>query len=109
MRISLFLLPGCLTLAAAQNSPLHPVHRFPMPESSLRITRSAVANQPFSVAGETGGFFGWQTGTFEAWIFPAKVLSDAIGWTVNYFFQRFCCIKSATIFIWVIICFEPTA
>jgi len=75
MRISLFLLPGCLTLAAAQNSPLHPVHRFPMPESSLRITRSAVPNQPFSVAGETGGFFGWQNGTFEAWIFPAKVLS----------------------------------
>jgi hypothetical protein len=75
MRLSLFLLPACLALAAAETQPLHPVPRFPMPESSLRITRAAEPNKPFSVAGETGAVFGQQDGTFEAWVFPVKLLS----------------------------------
>lgn len=75
MRLSLFLLPVCLALTAAQSLPLHPVPRFPMPESSLRISRAAQPNKPFSVAGETGALFGQQDGVFEAWVFPVKVLS----------------------------------
>src|SRR5260370_40419895 len=75
MLLSLLLVPGCLALAAAQTEPLHPVPRFPMPESSLRITRAAEPNKPFSVAGETRAVFGQRDGAFEAWVFPGKLLS----------------------------------
>ena len=31
--------------------------------------------KPFTVAGERGAIFGEQSGTFEAWIYPVKILS----------------------------------
>jgi len=46
-----------------------------MPPSSLRIARAAELMKPFTVAGETGAVFGQQDGSFEAWIFPVKLLS----------------------------------
>ncbi|MBZ5593336.1 MAG: glycogen debranching protein [Acidobacteriia bacterium] len=75
MRTSVLLLPAFLALAAAQNLPLHPVPRFPMPGGSLRISGVAQPLKPFTVAGEHGGIFGQQDGAFEAWVFPVKVLS----------------------------------
>ena len=59
----------------AQNPPLHPVPRFPISSGSLHITRAAELTKPFTVAGEGGGIFGQQDGSFEAWAFPVKVLS----------------------------------
>ncbi len=41
----------------------------------LKIERKAVAEQPFSVVGPQGAILGQQDGTFEAWLFPWKVLS----------------------------------
>jgi hypothetical protein len=74
MRLCLSLLAG-FALATAQVPPLHPVPRFAMPASSLRITRAPQPSQPFTVAGETGAVFGQQDGVFEAWVFPVKILS----------------------------------
>jgi glycogen debranching enzyme len=64
-----------LAVALAQSPQLHPVERFPMPDGVLRITRAAGLMKPFTVAGETGAVFGQQDGSFEAWVFPVKVLS----------------------------------
>ena len=75
MRTSFVFLSVVVALAAAQDRPMRPVPRFPMPESSLRISSVAQPAKPFTVAGENGGIFGQQDGVFEAWIFPVKVLS----------------------------------
>jgi hypothetical protein len=54
---------------------LHPVVHFPMPASSLAITRSAHFGTPFAVEGEHGAVLGEEEGKFEAWNWPVKILS----------------------------------
>jgi glycogen debranching enzyme len=44
-------------------------------DGTLRIQRHAAAEAPFSVVGTRGAILGRQNGTFEAWIFPWKILS----------------------------------
>jgi hypothetical protein len=48
---------------------------FALASSALSIVRPAQPRMPFSVAGERGAAFGQQSGTFEAWAFPVKILS----------------------------------
>jgi glycogen debranching enzyme len=76
----LFFAPAvCLTIAvvAAQPSPtLRPVPRFPLSADPLTITRSVEPGKPFTVAGEHGAIFGEQSGIFEAWLYPVKILSQ---------------------------------
>jgi len=59
--------------ASPQNAPPAP------PESratqQLSISREAVPQLPFSVVGPHGAILGTQDGSFEAWIFPWKILS----------------------------------
>ena len=52
-----------------------PPPRFPVERDALTITRPAEAHKPFTVAGPAGAVFGEQDGSFEAWLFPVKVLS----------------------------------
>jgi len=47
-----------------------------MPPSSIAIQAPAESQKPFSVAAEHGAIFGQQKGTFEAWAFPVKILSN---------------------------------
>jgi glycogen debranching enzyme len=47
----------------------------PLPADSLSIRRQAIPEQPFSVVGPRGALLGRQDGTFEAWLFPWKILS----------------------------------
>src|SRR5579862_7316968 len=54
---------------------LPPVARLPIHRDPLTITRPAESHKPFTVAGPAGGIFGQQDGSFEAWLFPVKVLS----------------------------------
>ena len=75
MRFALFVLVYVLSTLPSLSQALHPVPRFPMPSSPLRIIRAAELTKPFTVAGETGAVFGRQDGSFEAWIFPVKILS----------------------------------
>jgi len=63
-------------VAAWHASALQPIPRFPIHSSPLAITRPVEAGKPFTVAGEHGAIFGEQSGTFEAWLYPVKVLSN---------------------------------
>jgi hypothetical protein len=54
---------------------LHPIPRFAIAADPLGIVRPSRANQPFTVAGEHGAIFGEQSGAFETWLYPVKVLS----------------------------------
>lgn len=42
----------------------------------LAIEREAIPSHPFTVAGPRGAILGQQDGSFEAWIFPWKILSN---------------------------------
>ena len=46
------------------------------PVRELSIFRETQPGKPFTVTGPRGAVLGQQDGTFEAWIFPWKVLSD---------------------------------
>jgi glycogen debranching enzyme len=63
--------------ARAQAGPewLKPFARFPLASSDLTIRQHAEFGKPFTVAGECGAFMGEQNGSFEAWVFPVKLLS----------------------------------
>jgi glycogen debranching enzyme len=74
LRLALLLLTALA--AVAQQSPvLRPIPRFALGADPLTITRAVEAYKPFTVAGERGAIFGEQSGTFEAWIYPVKILS----------------------------------
>src|ERR1700689_1964940 len=44
--------------------------------AQLVIRSDAMAEQPFGVTGPRGAILGQQDGSFEAWIFPWKILSQ---------------------------------
>jgi hypothetical protein len=69
----LFLFFSAITVYAQS---LHSLSGWPMPPSAIAIESPAESQKPFSVAGEHGAVFGQQKGTFEAWAFPVKILSD---------------------------------
>ncbi|HEX3437737.1 MAG TPA: hypothetical protein VHT24_13290, partial [Pseudacidobacterium sp.] len=54
---------------------LQAVAQFPLATSDLTIRQHAEAQKPFTVAGKCGIFVGQQEGSFEAWVFPIKLLS----------------------------------
>src|SRR5579862_9919873 len=54
---------------------LQPVGQFPLASSDITIRQHAEALKPFTVAGECGTFVGQQDGSFEAWVFPVKLLT----------------------------------
>jgi hypothetical protein len=65
-----------LLAAGAPAQTLHSLPGWPMPPSAVAIESPAESQQPFSVAAEHGAIFGQQRGTFEAWAFPIKILSN---------------------------------
>lgn len=74
LRIALFL-TIVLTAAAQPPAMLRPIARFALATDPLTITRAVQPSKPFTVAGERGAIFGEQSGTFEAWLYPVKILS----------------------------------
>ena len=71
MAVSLFLLVA--TPNYAQSFPSVPAIPFASGEPVIRA--HAEAPKPFTVAGERGVVVGQQSGTFEAWVLPVKLLS----------------------------------
>jgi hypothetical protein len=71
MRYGLILLLG-----AAAQAALHPIPRFPVQPPGLSITQPCQGEKPFSVVGQHGAILGQQDGSFEAWLWPTKVLSE---------------------------------
>ncbi len=76
-----FALGAMIFLAAELAVPvraqqwLQSIPRFPIASSDLTIRQHAETLKPFTVAGECGTFVGQQDGSFEAWVFPVKLLS----------------------------------
>src|SRR5579863_6391439 len=63
-------------LYCQQNDQSPTLARFPFEDSvPLKIIQEAVPSKPFTVTGPRGAIMGQQDGTFEAWIFPWKILS----------------------------------
>ena len=45
-------------------------------QDTLSLTSQAIPTRPFSVIGPQGAVLGYQSGSYEMWLFPWKVLSD---------------------------------
>jgi glycogen debranching enzyme len=73
--IAVFFLIGLTNKTASGQQWLQSVPQFPLATSDLTIRQHAEALKPFTVAGECGTFVGQQDGSFEAWVFPIKLLS----------------------------------
>jgi len=78
---SLLLLSSAVLLAAQQPDRASPtmlrvLPAFPTEQpDQLRIRRDIMPLKPFTVTGPRGALLGQQDGSFEAWIFPWKILS----------------------------------
>ena len=75
MKRAVFVLLAAAACGSAQPEAIAPIPKFPIRADALTITRRAKPGQPFSVAGPNAALLGEQSGTFEAWLFPVKVLS----------------------------------
>jgi glycogen debranching enzyme len=76
-----WLVISCLAALAQAPAPLPDLppapDQFAFEESvPLKIVREAIPAKPFTVAGPRGALLGQQDGSFEAWIFPWKILSN---------------------------------
>jgi glycogen debranching enzyme len=61
----------------AQQSPAPPgVARFAIPSSGAAWPSQALPDRYFDVTGHRSAVLGWQSGRFEAWLYPIKVLHD---------------------------------
>jgi hypothetical protein len=64
------------TLPAQPHDDLRPLPYFAANQPSQpTISTNIMAQRPFSVIGPRGALLGQQDGSFEAWIFPWKILS----------------------------------
>src|SRR4051794_39062426 len=70
----MFLCIGFTSVLCAAD--LEPLPSLPEPNNPLQITSRSQAGQPWTVAGERGALFGRQSGKFEAWLWPVKLLSN---------------------------------
>ena len=73
-----FITVTIVSVSSGQANEQAPVlASFPFEESvPLKIAREAIPTRPFTVAGPRGAILGQQDGSFEAWIFPWKILSN---------------------------------
>jgi hypothetical protein len=74
--MSRLMLSTILVATSAWSAQFSPIPKPAMVASPLEIVSPSVPTRPFTVAGEHGAIFGRQSGRFEAWIWPVKVLSD---------------------------------
>ena len=73
--VAMLFLAGIAELPASAQEWLQSIPQFPLASSDLTIRQHAELLKPFTVAGECGTFVGQQDGSFEAWVFPIKLLS----------------------------------
>ena len=69
------LLLTALCAATAIAADLEPAQNFAQESGPLQIIAPSQPRQPWTVAGEHGALLGRQDGTFEAWLWPVKMLS----------------------------------
>jgi glycogen debranching enzyme len=76
MRGILLIATFAMAAMARAQSALPVPSAFPLdPASAMNLSRTADPQSPFSVIGPRGAILGQQNGSFEAWLFPWKILS----------------------------------
>ena len=77
-RAILLALVTTRTAAIGRGQPSAPVRldRFPLSASGLELTRPAHAGAFYDVIGRRSALFGYENRSFEAWVYPLKVLDD---------------------------------
>ena len=76
-RLLLFSALSTTALAQSTLAPLPTLPEFPLyPPSQPVISRDINPLHPFSVVGPRGAVLGSQDGSYEAWLFPWKILSN---------------------------------
>ncbi len=65
-----------LLAASAESAAIAPIRKPEPAPNQLQIIAPCQPTHPFTVAGEHGAILGRQSGRFEAWIWPVKILSD---------------------------------
>jgi glycogen debranching enzyme len=63
-------------LASGAVAQVSPLPNFSIAKHDLEIISPCLPTRPWTVAGEHGALFGRQSGKFEAWQWPVKILSD---------------------------------
>jgi glycogen debranching enzyme len=67
---------GPLIAQQSEDRDLRPLQQFTTGQpGQLSIRQDAMATRPFTVTGPRGALLGQQDGSFEAWVFPWKILS----------------------------------
>ncbi len=74
--VSVFLTAAACAGISGAASEIAPLPNFARKKLNLQITSPCVPGMPWTVAGEHGALFGRQSGKFEAWQWPVKILSD---------------------------------
>ncbi len=70
------LILAVLLATCAMGAELGPLPNFSKSTNGLQIVSPCVPRMPWTVAGEHGALFGRQTGRFEVWQWPVKILSN---------------------------------
>jgi glycogen debranching enzyme len=65
-----------LLVSGSGLAQIKPPADFSVSNKDLEIVSPCLPTRPWSVAGEHGALFGRQSGKFEAWQWPVKILSD---------------------------------
>jgi glycogen debranching enzyme len=63
-------------VSSAAIGQIKPAQNFSISNHDLEIVSPCLPTRPWTVAGEHGALFGRQSGKFEAWQWPVKILSD---------------------------------
>jgi hypothetical protein len=74
LSISWIIFASALSAQTTSGLPVLPYFAAEQPNQPL-ISKPVLTEQPFSVTGPRGAILGQQDGSFEAWIFPWKILS----------------------------------
>ncbi len=76
MRLLIFLLILCPTIAFPQSKAVseRAIPAFPLEPNGLELSRSAEPGQYFDKIGPRAGLMGYESGEFEMWVWPWKVL-----------------------------------
>ena len=66
----------CPVVAAASRSLTPRVDRFPIRSDAFQLDRATHSGAFFDVVGRRSALFGYENRSFEAWVYPLKILDD---------------------------------
>lgn len=73
----LLLLLSVTCAAQERTAPAALPHKFALAPNPIELTRAARAHVYFDAVGRKAALLGFESGTFESWVFPLKLFHDA--------------------------------